>query len=231
MGILTSLLLDAGAITVGSLTGNMLKRHIRRDVLDGVMVGIGAVILYIGATGIRADTNALTLLIAFAAGSFLGFALDLEKRLGSASAVLEKWTRSGDGRIIGPGMDFFIVSCSGAYAMNACFFAGMGDFSFFYTKIGLDLVVSLAMSSTLGIGVVFSIVPISLFQGLLMLFSGALSALMSPAMVSAFASAGSLVAAMIGTNMLGATKIKVINFIPAVVFAPFAALLVELLPL
>ena len=137
----------------------------------------------------------------------------------------------GNNKIVGPGMNFFIVSCSGAYTINACFFAGMGDYKLFYTKLGLDLIVSLAMSSTLGIGVMFAAVPMTIYEGALILLSHVLSPLMTEEMVAAFATAGSLIAALIGTNMIGATKIKVVNFLPAVLLAPLAELLVEALPL
>ena len=115
--------------------------------------------------------------------------------------------------------------------INACFFAGMGEFSMLYVKTGLDLIVSLTMSAALGIGVMFAVVPLTLYQGTLILLSGVLSPLMSPVMIDALATTGSIVAALVGTNMIGATKIRIINFLPAVVLAPFAALLAERLPI
>ena len=228
---MTVLILNAAAIVAGSLLGNLLRKHLREDILGGVMTAIGVVIVWLGATGISAEVSALTLLFAYAVGSFIGYALDLEGKLNTLSAGLEQRFSGGEHAIIGPGINFFIVSCSGAYTINACFFAGMGDYSLLYTKIGLDLVVSLAMSSTLGLGVMFAIVPMTIFQGSLILLSGVLSPLMSEAMIAAFASAGSLIAVLIGANMVGVTKIKIVNFLPAVVLAPFAALLVERLPL
>ncbi len=227
MSMATVILLNMAVIIVGSLIGNTVKKRIRNDVLDGVMAGIGVVTVFIGATGISADTNALALLIAFSFGCLIGYALDLEGKLDSVSEALEKRFSTGGGRIIGPGMSFFIISCSGAFTINACFFAGIGDFSLLYTKISMDLIVSIAMSSALGVGVMFSIVPIALFQGALILLSGILSPLMTPVMVHAFASAGSLIATLVGTNLIGATKIKIINFIPSILIAPFAAILIE----
>ena len=62
---LTVLLLNAAVVIAGSLIGSNLKKVIRKDVLDGVMIGIGVVTVFIGATGVSTDTNVLTLLIAY----------------------------------------------------------------------------------------------------------------------------------------------------------------------
>lgn len=231
MNALLVILLNIAAIVIGSLAGNLLKKRIPKNVIDGVMVGIGVVLVFIGATGVSKNMSAIALLIACAAGCFIGYALDLEGRLARLSEALEKRFSAGDNGIIGPGMSFFIVSCSGAYTINACFFAGMGDFSMLFVKIGLDLLVSFAMSSTLGIGVVFSVVPLTLYQGTLILLSGILSPLLTPVMIDALATTGSIIAALVGTNMIGITKIKTVNFLPAVVLAPFAAALVARLPI
>ena len=59
---LTVLLLNAAVVIAGSLIGSNLKKVIRKDVLDGVMIGIGVVTVCIGATGVSTDTNVLTLL-------------------------------------------------------------------------------------------------------------------------------------------------------------------------
>ena len=222
---LTVLLLNAAVVIAGSLIGSNLKKVIRKDVLDGVMIGIGVVTVFIGATGVSTDTNVLTLLIAYSVGCFIGYSLDLQGKLDSVSQSIEKRFSTGENK--GPGISFFIISCSGAYTINACFFAGMGDFSLLYTKISMDFIVSITLSSALGIGVLFSIVPITLFQGTLILLSGVLSPLMTPVMIRAFASAGSLVAVLVGTNLIGVTKIKIINFIPCIFLAPFAAMLTE----
>ena len=224
---LTVLLLNAAVVIAGSLIGSNLKKVIRKDVLDGVMIGIGVVTVFIGATGVSTDINVLTLLIAYSVGCFIGYSLDLQGKLDSVSQSIEKRFSTGENKIIGPGISFFIISCSGAFTINACFFAGMGDFSLLYTKISMDFIVSITLSSALGIGVLFSIVPITLFQGALILLSGVLSPLMTPVMIRAFASAGSLVAVLVGTNLIGVTKIKIINFIPCIFLAPFAAMLTE----
>ena len=225
------LILNDMVIVLGCLLGSFLKKHIRRDVVDGVMAGIGVSIIFVGINGVSLETGALVFLFACVLGCFIGYGLDLEGKLERASEKIEGRFGGSDHHLIGPGMNFFIVSCSGAYTINACFFAGTGDYTMLYTKIGLDLVVSLAMSSGLGIGVMFSIVPMTIYQGLLILLSSLLAPLMTESMILAFATTGSFVAILVGTNMIGATKLKVINFLPAVFLAPVMVPLVDALPL
>lgn len=225
------ILLNLFSITLGSFLGDRLKRRIRRDVIDGVVTGLGAVVIVLGALGISRDVSALTLILSYAVGGYIGFLLDLDGRLTRISDALDRRSAGKSGGWIAPGMNFFIISCSGAFTVNACFMAGMGDYRFLYTKVGLDLVMTLALSATMGFGVAVSILPTFVFEGGLYLLSGVLTPLMTEGMITAFASAGSLVAALIGANMVGAIRIKAVNLMPAVLLSPFIQMLVERLPL
>ena len=82
-------------------------------------------------------------------------------------------------------------------------------------KAMLDLVSSMMLSSSLGIGVLLSAFAVFVIQGGLVLLSGLIAPFMSASAIAEMTCAGSLLIVMIGTNLMGMTKIKVADFLPA----------------
>ena len=84
------------------------------------------------------------------------------------------------------------------------------------------------LASSLGIGVLLSAGSVFLIQGGLVLLAGLLSPVMSAGAINEMTCAGSLLIVMIGTNLMGITKIKVADYLPAIVFAPIIYNIVQL---
>jgi hypothetical protein len=104
-----------------------------------------------------------------------------------------------------------------------------GDHTTIYTKSTLDLVAAAMLAVSLGVGVLFSAASVFVYQGLLVLLAQLLRPLLdNPAMIAEITCAGSVIIIGLGLNIIGVTKIKVANYLPAIVFAP---LLVALLGL
>jgi uncharacterized membrane protein YqgA involved in biofilm formation len=83
----------------------------------------------------------------------------------------------------------------------------------------LDGVASIALSSTLGIGVAFSALPVLIVQGSITLLSSKLLFMQNPAVIEAITASGGILIIGIGTNILELTKIRIGNFIPALFYA------------
>ena len=123
----------------------------------------------------------------------------------------EAYEEKGDG----------LLFCVGSMTVTGSIQAGLtGDNSVLITKAMLDLVSSMMLASSLGIGVMLAAVSVFVIQGGLVLFAGIISPLLSAGAVNEMTCAGSLLIIMIGTNLMGITKIKVADFLPAIIFAP-----------
>jgi hypothetical protein len=113
------------------------------------------------------------------------------------------------------------VSASVLYLTGAMVIVGSiqdgssGDASILYIKSLLDGVASIALSSTLGIGVAFSALSVLIVQGSITLLSSKLLFMQNPAVIEAVTASGGLLIIGIGTNILELTKIRIGNFIPA----------------
>ena len=109
-----------------------------------------------------------------------------------------------------------LTCCVGAMAIMGSLNAGInGDHSLLYTKALLDFITAFVYSSAFGIGAIFAAVPILLYQGAIELGAGFLSGVLE-ASVNEMSIVGSIIVMGLGLNMLGATKIKVANMLPAV---------------
>jgi hypothetical protein len=103
-----------------------------------------------------------------------------------------------------------------------------GNDTIFFTKAMLDLFSSIMLSATLGIGVMCSAAFVLIFQGLLVLLAGVIAPALTPFAVAEMTCAGSLIMIAIGTNLMGVSKIKVADYLPAILFAPIICAIVGL---
>ena len=103
-----------------------------------------------------------------------------------------------------------------------------GDNSILITKATLDFVSSMMLASALGAGVLLSALSVFTIQGSLVLLAGFLAPFMSDGAINEMTCAGSILIIMIGTNLMGITKIKVADFLPAIVVAPILYILINI---
>ena len=83
-------------------------------------------------------------------------------------------------------------------------------------KATLDGISAVIFSASLGIGVMLSAAFVLVFQGAIVLLAQAVEPFLSDAVIAEMTCVGSLLIVAIGLNMLGVTKLKVMNFMPAV---------------
>lgn len=218
-------IVNVAAVVIGSAIGLLMKRGLSQKITDFILVAIGLYIVYIGIMNLSSETDMIVLLLAVAFGAGIGVALDIDGALNRlAKKVQDRFVRDKENSRFAEGMvGFFLISCTGAYTIIACFDAGMGNYSMLYTKAALDFIVTMMMASTIGIGVMFSAIPLFAYQAVLTIFSGILAPVMSDTMIDAFACAGGLITIPIGTNMMGITNIKIADLIPVLFLAPIFA--------
>ena len=88
-----------------------------------------------------------------------------------------------------------------------------------FAKTALDAVIVMVMTASLGRGCIFSALSVGLFQGSIFFAAGFFAPLMTSASLDALNYVGSLLIFCVGTNLLGLTRIRVANLLPALVVA------------
>ena len=210
-------------VVVGSLIGLLLKKGIPEKVCKAVMIGLGACALYIGISGSLGGENVLILIAAMVLGAISGTLLNIDGAINRlAESVENKFRKSGGQASIAEGLvSATLLFCVGSMTVTGSLQSGItGDHSILITKATLDLIASMMLASSLGIGVLLSAVSVLVIQGGLVLLSGAIAPFMNAGAINEMTCAGSLLIVMLGTNLMGITKIKVADYLPAIVFAP-----------
>jgi len=210
-------------VIAGSLVGLLFRKGIPERVSSAVMVGLGACTLYIGISGSLCGENVLILIGSVVLGAICGTLLNIDGFLNRlAEKVESKFRKQGGNASVAEGLvTSTLLFCVGSMTVTGSIQAGLtGDNSILITKAMLDLVSSMMLASSLGIGVLLSAGTVFVIQGGLVLLAGLIAPLMSSGAINEMTCAGSLLIVMIGTNLMGITKIKVADYLPAILIAP-----------
>ncbi|MBR2860921.1 MAG: DUF554 domain-containing protein [Clostridia bacterium] len=218
-------------VIIGSLIGLLFKKGIPERVSKAAMIGLGACTLYIGISGSLKGESTLILIASVVLGAITGTLINIDGAINKlAEKVESKFKKENAGVSVAEGIvTATLLFCVGAMTVTGSIQAGLtGDNSILLTKAMLDLVSSMMLASSLGIGVLLSSVAVFVIQGGLVLLSGVLAPLLSTGAVNEMTCAGSILIIMIGINLMGIAKIKVADFLPAIIFAPIIYNLVPL---
>ncbi|MHB1315126.1 MAG: DUF554 domain-containing protein [Christensenellales bacterium] len=223
-------LVNTGAILIGSLIGLLLKKGIPQRITDAIIKGLGLCVIYIGFSGTLKGENVLILIFSIAIGTVIGHLIDLDARLTRGVEKLERrFKKEGQKTNFSEGfITASLVFCVGAMAVVGSLRAGlMGDNQMLFTKALLDFVSSIVFAASLGIGVMASAVAIFIFQGGIVLLSHFIAPLLSDVVIAEMTCVGSLLIFALGLNLIGVTKFKVMNYLPSVFFPILLCLIIK----
>lgn len=178
-------------------------------------------ILYIGISGALKGEDTLLMIICIVVGALIGELIDIDSLLNRLGEIVEKKVNKGSKNNLSIAEGFVTASllfCVGAMAIVGSLESGLrGNHDTLFAKSILDGVTSIILTSTLGLGVIFSAATIFIYQGAITLGAGMLGNVLSEAVINNMTGVGSLLIIGLGLNVLGITKIKVANLLPAVI--------------
>lgn len=211
-------------VVAGSCIGLFLKKGIREDIADMMLKGLALCSMFIGITSALEGQNILITIISIVLGVIIGGTLDLDGKLnGFAQGLENKFKREGEKVSIAEGfITASLVFCVGAMTIVGSLQSGLiGDHTMLFTKATLDFVSSMVYASSLGIGVLFSAAFVFIFQGSITVLAQWIAPLLTDAVIAEMTCAGGLLIFGLGLNMIGLTKLKLMNYLPAI-FLPMA---------
>ena len=174
----------------------------------------------------------LITILSLGLGALLGEFIDIDKWVGRLGDFIEgKFAvKSGEqisskGRFSRGFVSCSILFCVGAMTVNGAIADACGKPDILLAKSVIDGIMCFVMATSLGFGCAFSAFFVLVYQGALTALGFLLAEILPAATVTYMSVAGSLVIVFIGTNMLGVTKVKTANLIPAMFLPiPLAAL-------
>lgn len=217
-------LINCIAIIAGASVGLLLRRGMNESISKTVMQGVGLSVILIGVTGAIQTTNTLLVILSMVIGGVLGAWINIDDKMNQLGAWAQKKLTRGDDENSTFAKGFVtasLVYCVGAMAVVGALDSGIrGDHSTLIAKAALDGITAIVFSSSLGIGVMLSAVPVLIYQGAIALLGTAVAPLLSDAVITEMSAVGGLLIMAIGINMLLEKDIKVANLLPAILI-PF----------
>jgi len=212
-------IINALAIIVGGALGLLFRKGFPERIAQTTLQVLGLFSMLVGVGMALQGQELIMVLISLALGAGLGEWLDIEGRLDRFGRWLEERLNLKEGS---PAKGFIYASllfCVGSMAIVGSITDGLkGDHSILVTKAMMDGIVSIPFAASMGFGVLGSAVPILLYQGSLTLLASKIQAFFTPGIVRELTSVGGVIVMGIGINILGLQKVRVGNFIPALVF-------------
>ncbi|PJO40231.1 DUF554 domain-containing protein [Lysinibacillus xylanilyticus] len=224
--VLLGALINALLIMAGALVGRIFK-NIPESMKTTVLSIIGLAVALLGIKmGFESD-NFIILMISLVVGTVIGEWLDLDKqmnRLGKWVESLFSKNRTDNNQVsIAEGfVTASLIFVVGSMGVIGALDSGLrNDHNILITKGLIDGFISIILTSTLGIGVLLSAVPVFVYQGLIALFAGVISSFIPDAALQMFiqemTAVGGVMIFAIGLNIAGLTKIKAANLLPGLI--------------
>lgn len=220
-------------ILIGVILGKFLNR-IPEGMKSTVMHAIGLAVMILGMQMAFKSSNFLIVIISLVFGAVIGEYIDLDRKLNALGEWIEKKVGKidGQGSIAQGFVTATLIFVIGAMAIIGALDSGIrGDHDVLYTKGIIDGFTALILTTTLGVGVVFSIIPVILYQGLIALFATQINQFVPEVLLNSFiaemtATGGAMIFA-IGLNLIGLTKIRVANLLPGIAVVAFIVTIIH----
>lgn len=161
--------------------------------------------------------ESLVIVLSVAIGATVGTLINLDKWINRLGEKVESLTRARFGNVAQGFVSASLLFCVGSMTIVGALNSGLlGDHSMLYTKSLLDFVSSILLSVSMGIGVLFSAVFVLLFEGSITLLAQWIAPFLTANVITCMSGVGSILIIGLALNVLGVTKLKIMNYMPAV---------------
>lgn len=211
------------AIIFGSLLGLLVRRGLNENYKKIVMQGIGLSILFIGATTaigglLDPDSEAILFIFSLVIGGIIGESIGLEKGFNRLGSFLQNKAGSEQNNISQGFVTASLIFCVGTMAIIGSLESGLrSNHDMLFAKSVLDGVTSIILTSTMGIGVIFSAGAVFIYQGLIIVLASLLEPVLTVHVIREISIIGGILILGIGLTMLEIKYINAINLLPAVI--------------
>ena len=223
---MTGTLVNCAAVIAGGAIGVIFKKGIKDSYTEGINRSLGIAILIIGLNGVISNmfsvadgkissSGELLLVVYLVIGTLFGEMLKLEQRFNGFCTKIESKFKAGgfaSGFVNGT-----VLFCVGAMAIIGSINDGLrGDSSVLFVKSALDFTTAIIFGATLGFGVIFTFIPLLIYQGGITLLAGSLSGILQGDVLTQLCAVGYSIIMAIGINFIFDKKFKTLNMLPSI---------------
>lgn len=219
-------ILNVVTVLVGGALGLLFGARIPERMRHTIVAGLGLFTLAIGARLSFESSNTILILLSLLAGGVLGELMSIEDRLEAMGAWLQARfaanAKGGKAMFVRGFLTASLLFCIGPMAILGSIQDGLsGDYELLAIKSILDGFAGMVFASSLGVSVLFSAAVVLIYQGGLSLLAQQANSLLSAEMITEMTAVGGILLLGIAvSSLLEIKKIRVGNFLPALVIAP-----------
>lgn len=214
------------AIVAGSLTGLLFKNIISSKLSDALLKASAMAVLAVGMKLSFRGDNLSLLIVSIILGTLIGEVIDIESRLDRFGEFVESKFKSKESNVAQGFVSCTLVYCVGSMAIVGAIQSGLtGNHEILFSKAMLDGIISITMTVSMGIGVLFSSISVFIYQGTITILAQFLQSILNDAVVNEMTSIGGVLIMAISFNFLEIKRIKVGNMLPAI-FIPIVYFLI-----
>lgn len=209
------------AVIVGSILGLIIHRNLSKRYVSLIFQIMGLITLVLGFKMALEGKQLLVIIFSLILGGLFGELIKLDEFINSLGDQVKKLTKSKNDSFSEGLITAFLLFCVGSMTILGAIQEGMGgDPELLLIKSLMDGISSIALTVAFGIGVLFSAIPLLIFQGGLTLLASWVGEFIDPVVINEVTAAGGVILIGLGINLLEIKKIKIVNLLPAMLIVP-----------
>lgn len=211
-------IINAVAVIIGSSIGLLIQSKLPKKITDTAFHGVGLFTMVLGIMMAIKTTNVLMMILSIVIGAIIGELLDIDHRINIFGERLKKILKNKNEHFSEGFVTAFLLYCMGSMTILGAFEEGLyGTSNLLIAKSVLDGFSSIVLAATIGIGVLFSFIPLLLFQGGLTLLASNVQSIFSEVIITELSAVGGIILLGLGLNLMEIKKLRILNFLPSLI--------------
>lgn len=218
--IILGTIINVLAVIAGSIAGILFHSRLPKRFTDIIFQAIGLFTIILGVLMALRAEEWMIIILSLIFGGVLGELLQLEKFFDQLANRLGK-KLNAQGNTFNEGLlTAFLLFCMGSMTVLGAVEEGMGGKpELYFIKSVMDGISAIALASGMGIGVMFSVIPLFIYQAGLTLLAYHFGSFMPELMITSISSTGGVLLLGLGFNLLKITQIRILNLLPSLLLA------------
>ena len=217
-GTLLNVLLVILGGTIGIFTKKIISLHLQKK----IFIVLGLFTIIIGVSMCFNFRNYVIVIISLILGSKFGNYFNLDLVIKNLTKNLKEKLKINSNNFTEGILTSFLLFCVGSMTIVGSIEEGLGKPpTILYTKSVMDGVSSVLLSSIFGVGVIFSVFPMIIFQGSITLLTFYFRDFIPNQLINDIESVGGILIIVMGLNILGFKRVNAINLLPSLIFVVF----------
>src|SRR5690625_400006 len=231
--VLYGTIINGITIIVGGFLG-LFFSNIEEKYKETVIHGVSLVVILIGLQMALTADQVILVLVSLLIGALIGEKINIEDNINKfARKLTSRLKTKNNDNIAQAFITATLIFAIGAMAIIGALDSGVrGDHEILITKAIIDGFTALILTTTLGYGVIFSAIPVVLYQGSIAILATQIEKIVPDhllqGLITQITAVGGLLIVAIGLNLLKVTHIRISNLLPALLIVCIAFFVYEL---